>query len=242
MILPVKNSNEYYGVDSMYKNPSPQYFEQPHEIAAQYMGLKMTQKFLSAVYDGNKADRLLCEYVNLRIASGNEFISAPDNCQMEVPADGRKPYMKPTEPFTSMSQVYEQFQKTFVKQVFGHAEYTVPKKSTDYVAGYINSQKWPWERIQSRKQINQIPDRLTQAYVLSAAWLKQHEYGSYVREFPVFKHMDFPKNISQLIDTMPVHPKKEDLDLNKLVEDNIDFVRAVEQIKPDNLHNGYDFS
>lgn len=231
--LACKSSNKYYGVSLYYDEPMSQYFEQPHEIAAQYMGLKMTQKFLSAVYDDETADKLLCEYVNLRIASGNEFIKAPDDYYMKTPADGRKPYMKPMEPFTSMSQVYDQFQETFVKQVFKPADYTVTKNSMDFVGDYINEQKWPWERAWSRKQVNQIPDRLTQAYVLSAVWLGQHEYGPWIKKLPVFEHMDFPENVSKLIQNAPDYPNEEELDLGLLTEDDIDFAHAVEQIEFD---------
>ena len=66
------------------------------------MARKMTKKFLAAVYGKDKADKLL------RIASENEYISAPDDYQMEIPEDGRKPFMKPTEPFSSMDQVYDE--------------------------------------------------------------------------------------------------------------------------------------
>lgn len=213
--------------------PVRQYFEQPHEIAAQYMGLKMTQKFLSAVYDEGAADKLLCEYVNLRIAAGNEFIPAPDDYKMEIPTDGRKPYMKPTEPFTSMAQVYDQFQKTFEQQVFKPTEYTVTRNSVDVVGDYINAQKWPWERISARKQVNEISDRLAQSYVLSGIWLKNHEYGSWIKNLPVFEHMDFSENISQLIHNVPTYPDETELDLKLLTEDDIDFTLAVEQIKSD---------
>lgn len=72
------------------------------------MARKMIKKFLAAVYGKDKADKLLCEYVNLRIASENEYIPAPDDYQMEIPEDGRKPFMKPTEPFSSMDQVYDE--------------------------------------------------------------------------------------------------------------------------------------
>lgn len=232
-----KSSFLYYGVDSSYSKPMPHYFKQPHEIAAQYMGLKMTQKFLSAIYDKETADKLLCEYVNLRIASGNEFITAPDDYHMETPADGRKPYMKPTEPFISMSQVYERFQETFVKQVFQPVNYKVARNSMDFAGYHINSEKWPWERIQDRKQINQITDRLTQAYVLSGIWLEQHEYGTWIRKLPVFEHMEFPENITDLIHNTPDDPDKDDLDLNTLTEDDIDFTRAVEQIRLDGGRN-----
>lgn len=144
--LACKCSNQFYGVDNDYKNPKSHYFEHPYEIAAQYIALKMTQKFLTVVYDVDKADKLLCEYVNLRIASGNEFITVPDDYEMEIPADGREPFMKPTEPFHSMKQVYERFQETFVEKVFEPVSYQNTKESSDFVNRYIKEQKWPWEK------------------------------------------------------------------------------------------------
>lgn len=49
--LACKSSRDFYGVDQSYTIPMSHYFEQPHEIAAQYMALKMSQKFLTSVYD-----------------------------------------------------------------------------------------------------------------------------------------------------------------------------------------------
>lgn len=143
--LACQSSHNYYGITSSYEDPLPQYFEHPHEIAAQYMALKMTEKFLSAIYDKEKANKMLCEYVNLRIADNNEFIPAPDEYKMEIPSDGRRPFMKPTEPFTSMSQVYEQFQRTFLNKVFEPVDYKAEKRSTDSLGLYIKEQKWPWK-------------------------------------------------------------------------------------------------
>lgn len=53
--------------------------------------------------------------------------------------------MKPTEPFTSMSQVYEQFQRTFLNKVFEPVDYKAEKRSTDSLGLYIKEQKWPWK-------------------------------------------------------------------------------------------------
>ena len=231
--LACQSSPQFYGIDPLYREPMPRYFRQPHETAAQYMGLKMAQKFLTAVYDGETAEKLLCEYTNLRLASGNEFISSPADYTMEKPATGRKPYMKPTEPFTSMIQVYDQFQKDFVKQVFAPADYRITKDSNDLVSDYVNDKKWPWERSWSRKQINQFGDRLSQVFILSGIWLEKHDYCSWIRELPVFKSMEFPKNLSEFIRNVPDHPKEDKLKLNSLTEDDINFARAVEDIPID---------
>lgn len=231
--LACKSSLEYYGVASLDGEPDPQYFEHPHEIAAQYIGLKMTQKFLSVVYNEEEADKMLCEYVNLRIADGNEFIPAPDDYRMEEQPDGRPPFMKPTEPFTSMDQVYNQFQKIFLEKVFEPVDYKIEKKSMDSVERYISEQKWPWERNRSRMQFNQIDDRLTQNYVMTAAWLEQHANYSWVRGLPVFEHMDFPETVPVLIQNAPEHPDDDELDLEQLTEDDIEFERAVKSIPSD---------
>lgn len=221
-----QTSPEFYGIDPLYREPTPRYFRQSHEIAAQYMGLKMTQKFLTAVYDNHTAERLLCEYTNLRLASGNEFISFPNNYKMEESKDGRKPYQKPTEPFTSMKQIYVQFQKDFIKQVFAPADYKTTKASNDLVSEYIHTRKWPWERAWAGKQINRTGDRLTQAYLLAGVWLKEYGDVFAMRELPVFRDMNFPRNL-------PEHPKERELDLTLLTEDDLNFARAMEGIPVD---------
>ena len=227
--LACKSSFSYYGVDFDYEEPTPQYFKQPHEIAAQYIGLKAANKFLSSVYGKSKADDLLCEYVNLRIASGNEYIQAPDDYHMEESSDGRKPYMKPTEPFTSMSQVYDQFQKTFIDQASARAEYNVPKFPIDYPSIHIDTLKRPWEKISSQMMINHMPDRMTQIYVLSCIWLNQHEYGKWMKELPVFEHIEFPKTVLQMMRNVPARPIEVDLDLRMLTEDSLTFNLSPEQ-------------
>lgn len=225
-----KGSCKYYGFVSLDTSPLPWYFEHPHEIAAQYMGLKMTQKFLSVVYGEEKADKMLCEYVNLRVGDETEFIPVPDGFKMKIPADGRAPFMTPTEPFTSMDQIYEQFQKTFLEKVFEPVDYQTEKGSIDSLGRYIHEQKWPWERSISRKQFNQVNDRLTQNYVMAAAWLDRHAGYSWVRNQQAFKHMVFPETVSALIQNTPKHPKDNELDLERLTEDAIDFERAVKSI------------
>lgn len=231
--LACRSSHQFYGVDRTYTVPTSQYFEQPHEIAAQYMALKMAQKFLAIVYGDDKADKLLCEYVNIRISTENEYIKVPEDYEMEIQPDGRKPFMKPTEPFTSMSQVYDQFQKTFVHQIFIPAEYNATKDSVDFVNMYIKTKNWPWKRNEIRMQINEIDDRLTQTYVLAGIWLKQHEYGRWIKQLPVFEDMKFPRDIEDIIQSTPPQPNKEDLDLEFLTKDDIDFAKAVERINTD---------
>lgn len=132
-----------------------------------------------------------------------------------------------------MSQIYDQFQKTFIQQVFTPVDYKVTKYSDDFVNKYINEYNWLWKRENVQMEINQIDDRLTQTYVLAGLWLKQHQYGSWMKELPVFKDMEFLKNISDLIKNSPEQPDENDLDLESLTEDDIDFTEAVASISID---------
>lgn len=75
--------------------------------------------------------------------------------------------------------------------------------------------------------------KITQAYVLSGIWINQHDYGPQIRQLPVFKNIEFPNNIKELIRDTPDPPDEDELDLNALIEDDIDFARAVEQIDVD---------
>lgn len=210
--------------------PMQRYFNQPHEIAAQYMGLKMAQKFLSTVYGDSDADRKLCEYVNLRVVTDKEYIKIPDNYQMKIPLDGRKPYMMPTEPFTSMNQVYDRFQKTFIEQVSKPSGYDISRNFLDHAEVYIESLKYPWERMTARSQFNKVSERMTQIYALSAIWLDHSDNMQWISELPALKNVSFPKKISDLIRNAPDRPKDNDLDLSALTEDDIDFTRKIEQI------------
>ena len=226
-----RNSCEYYGVDENYETPNPRYFTQLHEISAQYMGLKMAQKFLAAAYDEKTADRYLSEYVNLRIALHSEFITAPDTYRMKEHLYGQKPFMLPSEPFADMNAIYGQFQKTFIQQTFPAIEYRVGKESTDYISDYINKQRWPWEKSISRKQFNNISDRLVQNYVAAAVWMKQNpDYHKWMKELPAFKDIDFMNDMPQLIQEPPEHPDEKELDLGALTEEQIDFAKAIEHI------------
>lgn len=149
---------------------------------------------------------------------------------MEEPADGRTPFMKPTEPFTSMSQVYNEFQKVFPKCTLELVDYKTGEQSIDSVELHIRKKEWPWKRQKSMEQFNQINDRVTQTYVMSAAWLECHDGYSWVKERPVFEDIGFPKRMSALLKSGPEKPEDDELDLSQLTEDDIDFERAINEI------------
>lgn len=69
-----KASSYYYGVDDN-DNPHARYFKQPHEVAAQYMGVKMAFSYFSAVYGVGNAEGMLLSYLDYRVRNCSEFIS-----------------------------------------------------------------------------------------------------------------------------------------------------------------------
>ena len=55
------------GVNYVRQRMTKQYFDHPHELAAEYAGIKMGYSFLSSVYDKEKANEMICGYVNERV-------------------------------------------------------------------------------------------------------------------------------------------------------------------------------
>lgn len=73
-----KGSAQYYGVADN-GVPGPMYFEHPHEIAAQYMGIKCAHQYLSYAVGPEKAESLMMDYVAYRRELGCEFL--PDSAE-----------------------------------------------------------------------------------------------------------------------------------------------------------------
>ena len=67
-----KGSAQYYGVDDN-GVPHDMYFSHPHEIAAQYMGIKCGYAYLSKRYPDD-ADRMMLDYIDYRCEHGCEFL------------------------------------------------------------------------------------------------------------------------------------------------------------------------
>lgn len=105
------SSNRYYGMpdDNI---PQPVYFNHPHEIAAQYMGLVTAHEFLSHVYDSAEADSMLMKYEQYRIDCKSEFIDSIDGCK-------------------SFKDVLDKFKSRFKDAVFEHHDYECHLEDND---------------------------------------------------------------------------------------------------------------
>lgn len=104
-------SNRYYGISSD-NVPQPVYFNHPHEIAAQYMGLVAAHEFLSHVYDSAEADSMLMKYEQYRIDCNSEFIDSIDGCK-------------------SFKDVLDKFKSRFKDAVFEHHDYECHLEDND---------------------------------------------------------------------------------------------------------------
>ena len=93
-----KASDEY-----QYGKNGRQYFRQPKEIAAQYVGIKCGYDVLTDAYGNQEANRMICDYVNYRIRQNSEFIG-----------------FRQTKPYTTVDDILKAFQNVFEKRVYEH--------------------------------------------------------------------------------------------------------------------------
>lgn len=98
-------SSAYYGVDDM-NVASRAYFCQPHEIAAQYAGIRAARDWFLDRYGPEGANDMLCAYLKYRVSLRSEFIR---------PLPGYDP--------KSVDEELERFNRTFQKRVFARREY-----------------------------------------------------------------------------------------------------------------------
>lgn len=75
-----EGSQQYYGIDDN-GIPHGMYFAHPHEIAAQYMGIKCAAQCLECVVGHEKAEAMICDYVAYRREKGCEFLQGDVECK-----------------------------------------------------------------------------------------------------------------------------------------------------------------
>lgn len=75
-----EGSPQYYGVDDN-GVPHEMYFEHPHEIAAQYTGIKCAAQYLECLFGHEKTEAMVCDYVAYRRERKCEFLPADAACK-----------------------------------------------------------------------------------------------------------------------------------------------------------------
>lgn len=97
-----------------YMTVVPQYFRQPHEIAAQYAGIKACNDFLSWRYNPQQAEKLIRSYVQHRVKNHSEFIASVGSTD-------------------SVPDILCKFDKAFQDRVFVHRNYGIGLRKGDCV-------------------------------------------------------------------------------------------------------------
>lgn len=176
-----------------------QYWKQPYEIAAQYVGIKKAHEYFCGQYGKPDADKLICGYVNLRVGMDSEFVH-------------------PKKPYSDVESILRDFNREFQKQVHAHRQYDAAgcRRYQDSLAECM--------RICGNDgfaaKVENMRDGLHQDAVLAAAYIDREDYNNRIISKPVFT--DVVLDINELMElfSYPVRPKprRRDLDLGNLCD------------------------
>lgn len=166
------SSRFYYGVDNE-DNPHEHYFKQPHEIAAQYVGIRDTFKFLSEVYDRDTATYMVKDYLYFRLAAGSEFTS-------------RSEFISFVKDRDSIGDVLDRFDETFkscAKEKHLYEPKFSPNDCVHACANDIGDAWWP-------RQVASCKSGLRQDVMMTSALFAVDKSYSYALDLKVFEGMD----------------------------------------------------
>ena len=146
----------YYGLNPD-NSPRKQYYKQPHEIAAQYMGLKMADVFLSQLYGKEQSFEMLKAVVDYRIECQSEFITSTKGCE-------------------SMDDLLDRFDKAYKKREFEHRSYDPLQVGPDALSRYVV--KTGKSSVYTIVQFCQ--NGCAQDVMLASACLSENNFGNHV--------------------------------------------------------------
>lgn len=104
-----RHSPLYYGFDEE-GNPTEAYYRQPHEIAAQYMGIKCTYEFLCGFWGDEKR-------AEAAVAAVHNGLIDKDSAYIQKPSGGFVPHRK------KVSDILDDLDCSFKEHVFGNRDY-----------------------------------------------------------------------------------------------------------------------
>lgn len=188
-----KASNSYYGIVN--GDVTRQYYSQPKEIAAQYMGIKCAYKFLSQEYSEAEANDMLCKYVNYRMKNDSECI-----------ATGKR--------YTNIDDVLSDFDKEFKKQIYAHRKYTL-NDNYDMLALYSKSRD-----LGSKLKIRvaSCQNGMKQDWMMASIYLDETDKNDRIKTKPVFKNinMSVSEAFGYIVPPVKPKPKPKDMKLDEL--------------------------
>lgn len=163
------------------------YFKHPHEIASQYAGIRMADRFLTEIYDQDTANDMLCSYVNYRVSKDSEFVS-------------------PDKPYVSVSDILDDFDKAFRKCALAHREYDYNK---DYGPGYASELCLYAKERQDPKYVSRMEhcqNGMKQDWIAASIYLARNDHNHLIRSKPVFSGMDMDPDRAVAVMKKPVKP------------------------------------
>lgn len=227
--LACKTSYAYYGLDENLE-PTRRYYNQLHELAAQYMGVKQATKYLGTIYGKEQAEDMMLAYVNMRVDKDTEYIEAPAEWKPVLPEDGRIKFGMYPKVFTSMEQVYDRFREAFIQQALDEPDYRIEKPMEQVVEKYLKEHGLPWERPRMVRNLNETDNNLSHNKAVSSVWVTENPNWGWVKDIPSMEQAEFPADIKQPVTF--TQPSREDLDLNNLSEKELaEFTAGVESIR-----------
>lgn len=175
-----------------------QYFKQPHEIAAQYVGIFYAYQFLSKEYSERDANEMICSYVNGRIKINSEFI------------EGKKEYKK-------VQAVLEDMDETFRRSIFKHRNYEHSRENPDLLVAFS-------DLIQNQGLITRVEkcvNGLKQDHMMAAVYMKYKDVSGLLRRQPACRMIDFYSAFR--IFQQPIKPKPDvsKITLQELVREDL---------------------
>lgn len=181
-------SDNYYGIVD--GNVTRQYYSQPKEIAAQYMGIKCAYRFLSQEYSEAEANDMLCKYVNYRMKNDSECI-----------ATGKY--------YTSVDDVLFDFDKEFKKQVYAHRKYGLDN-NYDMLAVYSNSRD-----LGSKLKIRVVScqNGMKQDWMMTSIYLDEYDKNDRIKTKSALKNINMPVSEAFGYTIPPVKPKPKPKDM-----------------------------
>lgn len=145
---------------------------------------------------------MLWSYVNYRVSKNSEFIS-------------------PDKPYVSVSDILDDFDKTFRKCVLAHREYDYSK---DYGPGYASELCLYAREKQDVKCVSRMescPNGMKQDWIAAAIYLERNDHNHLIRSKSVFDGTDMDPERAASLGRKPVKPMpgKSDLPLGRINEE-----------------------
>lgn len=189
-----KASFAYYGFDGKGR-PTRQYYRQPREIAAQYMGIKGAYEFLGRVYGEKDAGGMMSKYIRFRILGGGDCLG------LKL---GR----------VTVENTLESMNQVFVRSMDSHRRYDPGNRLPDDLRNYA---KWV-RRPGLPGIVRGCADGARQDLMMMAVYLRLHDQDLRVQSRRAVRML--PCSVDEAFDTsvplLQPRPFRPDLELGQL--------------------------